>query len=355
MRILLLGEFSGLHKNLQIGLREAGHDVDLVSSGDGFKAIHGDIAPPRLSRYRTLDKLKFRYDTYNFIKKLSGYDVVQLINVNVLIGKWFPYSSALSYLKKNNGKVFLLAAGSDAFYWQRSRPLLSYGPFEDVLKYDIKTAESPLNSNKALVFNEYVARNVDGVIPIAYEYTLGYKKLLNIKETVALPIDVKNIKFQPNKKREKLKAFHGLNRYGFKGTRHVEAAFNSLNTTMSDNLDCQIKGGLPLIDYLKLLQESNVVIDQVNSYSYGMNALYAAAMGKVVLSGAEPECLNELQVENCPIVNVKPDPNDIEEKVLQVLDGVTDLRSWSEMSRSYVERFHCCNKVAETYINTWLI
>lgn len=353
MRILLLGEFSGLHKNLQIGLREAGHDVDLVSSGDGFKAIHGDIAPPRLSRYRALDKLKFRYDYYNFVKKLSGYDVVQLMNVNVLIGNWFPYSNALSYLRKNNGKVFLLAAGSDAFYWQRSRPLLSYGPFEDVLKYDIKSAESPLNSNKALLFNEYIARNVDGVIPIGYEYTLGYKNLPNIKETIPLPIDVQNIKFQPNTKREKLKVFHGLNRYGFKGTRHVEAAFNSLNTTMSDKLDFQIKGGLPLNEYLKILQESNVVIDQVNSYSYGMNAIYAAAMGKVVLSGAEPECLNELQVQNCPIVNVKPDPNDIEEKVLQVLNGKRNFSDWSEMSRSYVERVHCCNKVAQRYIESW--
>ena len=35
MKILLLGEYSGLHLNLRDGLRELGHDVVLASAGDG--------------------------------------------------------------------------------------------------------------------------------------------------------------------------------------------------------------------------------------------------------------------------------------------------------------------------------
>ena len=37
MKILLLGDFSAVHKNLKDGLLELGHDVVLASDGDGFK------------------------------------------------------------------------------------------------------------------------------------------------------------------------------------------------------------------------------------------------------------------------------------------------------------------------------
>ena len=39
MRILLLGEYSGVHYNLSVGLKALGHDVTLASGGDYWKAI----------------------------------------------------------------------------------------------------------------------------------------------------------------------------------------------------------------------------------------------------------------------------------------------------------------------------
>jgi hypothetical protein len=38
MRILLLGEFSGLHSALRDGLRELGHEAFVASHGDGYIA-----------------------------------------------------------------------------------------------------------------------------------------------------------------------------------------------------------------------------------------------------------------------------------------------------------------------------
>ena len=131
MKILLLGEFSGLHKNLQAGLRHSGHEVNLVSWGDGFKKIFGDINPPNPPKKNTISRVMFRWTYYNFLKNLSGYDVVQLMSPYVLLEKYFPYVCALELLKKNNGRVFLLAAGSDAFFWQYVRPQLRYGVFDD--------------------------------------------------------------------------------------------------------------------------------------------------------------------------------------------------------------------------------
>ena len=43
MRILLIGEYSNLHWGLSEGLREAGHEVCVLSNGDFWKNYRRDI------------------------------------------------------------------------------------------------------------------------------------------------------------------------------------------------------------------------------------------------------------------------------------------------------------------------
>ena len=43
MKILLIGEYSNLHNSLKQGLQKKGHEVVLLSSGDGFKNFDSDI------------------------------------------------------------------------------------------------------------------------------------------------------------------------------------------------------------------------------------------------------------------------------------------------------------------------
>ena len=45
MRVLLMGEFSGLFTNLKNGLLELGVDCRLASIGDGWKEIPGSDMP----------------------------------------------------------------------------------------------------------------------------------------------------------------------------------------------------------------------------------------------------------------------------------------------------------------------
>ena len=44
MKILLVGEFSGLHNHLKKGLMAIGHEVTLVNNGDAFKDFPTDIS-----------------------------------------------------------------------------------------------------------------------------------------------------------------------------------------------------------------------------------------------------------------------------------------------------------------------
>ena len=72
-----------------------------------------------------------------------------------------------------------------------------------------------------------------------------------------------------------------------KGTRFIESAFKKLENSKFHNHEFVIKGQLPLKQYLKEIESSTIIVDQCFSRSYGMNALYAMSLGKVVLSGAE--------------------------------------------------------------------
>ena len=72
---------------------------------------------------------------------------------------------------------------------------------------------------------------------------------------------------------------------------------------------------MPLKEYLKALKQSNIVIDQVNSYSLGMNGLFALAMGKVVLGGSEKESLKSQGIKNSPVINVLPSKESIIEAI----------------------------------------
>ena len=96
MRILLLGEYSRLHNSLKEGLIELGHEVILVSSGDGFKKYPADysIEPkwcntqlgniPRQIIHKLfhfdIAKIENAIRFYFLLPQLKGFDIVQLIN-----------------------------------------------------------------------------------------------------------------------------------------------------------------------------------------------------------------------------------------------------------------------------------
>ena len=228
MKILLLGEFSGFHTGLKEGLNSLGHEVTLASSSDGYKNIRGaDISfDPKLPGIA--GKVENRLRPLAALPSLKGFDVVQLINPFVFDYFGFPKEFFIKKIKNNNKKFFLSACGTDAFYFQIARMKLRYGPFQDILDFDLNSITCRFQEKEALVFNRWVAELADGIIPIMYDYECGYADLPNLKPTVPLPINLQKYEYSENRIHEKLMIFHGLSRYGFKGTRHVEEAFDVL-------------------------------------------------------------------------------------------------------------------------------
>jgi hypothetical protein len=353
MKILLFGEFSGLHNNLKNGLVKLGHKVVIAAGKDGYKDIGNDInLDPSLPGL--LGMLESRLKPFVKISELSGYDIVQTINPFFPNAKLFPKLAFYNLLSKLNNKFFMLAAGSDAYWWKHSREKLKYGPFEDFLKYDIKSNNFYMQSNKAYSYNTKILNMVDGVIPIMHEYEVAYSNSSKRLTTIPLPINIESVKFTKNIVKKKIVIFHGLSRYGFKGTRHVEEAFSILRKAYPNDLELIIAGQLPLKEYLKIMQKTNVVIDQTSSYSLGMNGIYALAMGKVVLGGAEPEGLKSLGIKNSPVINITPS----KESIILAIEGIIERKKFIEEmgyeSRLFAINEHCSVKVAQKYVDTWV-
>ena len=353
MKILLLGEYSGLHKNLKEGLVALGHDVTIASTGDGFKKIKPDIDLKVDGNLivKSFKKVKQRFYLLNLVKE---YDLVQLMNPFLFYNNLFPNIWFFNKLINNSNKFFILAAGDDSYFWRVGREKLSYSPFKDFLKYDLVGAKSFfMESDKAFKVNSFVANKVDGIIPIMYEYECSYEGHRNLKNTIPIPINTSKISYKENIVADKIVIFHGLNRYGFKGTRHVEEAFSILRKKYPNELELIIKGGIPLKDYLNLMSKTNIVIDQMNSYSLGVNGIYAMAMGKVVLGGAEPEALKSHGVTFSPVINLKPSAESIVFAVEEILLNKEKIKELGIKSRKYAEKIHGHIKIAERYVETW--
>ncbi len=353
MKILLIGEFSGLHLNLKAGLQALGHEVTIAAYMDGFKKIPIDITLGGLYK-GFMGKLEKFVKPLYYLNSLKGFDIVQLVNANYFWDKFHYQRLIVNRLINNNGKSFLLAAGCDSFFWKYGRERLKYGPFNDSLLYDYKSSTVKYDRESWLQWNCELVDKVDGVIPIMYEYQQAYRHCRNIKPCIALPVDVNNIPYHDNIVKDKLVVFHGLNRYGYKGTRFVEEAFKLLKSRYPDRLELIIKGGMPLSEYLALMSRSNVVIDQLWSHSNGMNGVYALAMGKVVLGGAEPESLQLLGVETSPVINLTPDTASIVTALENLLGKLDQFPDFGLRARMFAEKVHGHITVAEKYIASWM-
>jgi hypothetical protein len=354
VKILLLGEYSALHKNLKEGLIELGHEAIVAGFGDSFKKVPVDVSF-NSDLYGIFGKVHQLIKPLLYLPSMKGYDVVQLINPFLFHNSfYFPNEYFYNKIQKENKKFFLLAAGDDAYFWKYGRKKLRYGPFDDILKYDYKRTSHYMELESSFEFNRKIVNLCNGVIPIMYEYELSYEAAINnLCATIPIPINTNVIKFSENTVKSRLVIFHGLNRYGFKGTRHVEVAFDYLRKKYPNDLELIIDGKMPINEYLKILNRSNVVIDQVYSYSLGLNGIYAMAMGKVVMGGAEPESLTSLGVKDSPAINLYPSPNSIIEQVENLLDSRYQVVEIGRKSRVFAEKIHGHVNVAKRYIKTW--
>jgi glycosyltransferase involved in cell wall biosynthesis len=211
-----------------------------------------------------------------------------------------------------------------------------------------------MQTQKAMRFHSWALGLSAGVIPTSFDYSVGYKGCRKLTKVVPLPLDPGPFTYTDNRiSNSKIRIFHGLNRYGYKGTRHIERALQVLQSRYPARVEVNIVGRIPLNQYLELLKDANIVIDQTHSQYIGMNALQGMAMGKVVLSGSEQVALEAIGVDTCPVVNIVANSSDIVSKLEEFIHDPSKLLIVGEASREYVERVHGHVAVASQYLGLW--
>ncbi len=361
MKILLVGEYSGLHSSLAFGLRKLGHDVVLASDGDSWKGFKRDID---LERDWCKSKLTFVFKLIRNLKYFRGYEVVQLINPNFIMLKPFLLKIIFKYLKKYNKSVFLGANGTDSVFIRYG---LSGRYSKSILNQKILRSDPMIVDyiNKQLIpknerLNRYIADRVDGITAVCAEYYIAYKAIFPQKTIfIPLPIDTKEVAFcnTVQKDTQPLKFFlgHLKKRSKLKGTDIIEEALKDLKRNYEDQIELQIVSGVPYDEYINLLNSSHVLCDQLYSYGCGVNGVIGLSKGLIVVGGGD-EGMYKLfkEIKNKPIVDLPSQKEDVYKELEKLLLNKSSLYKKALNSRRYAEKHHDVLKIAKKYEQFWM-
>lgn len=364
MRILLLGEYSNVHNGLAKGLRLLGHDVCVVSDGDSWKNYPRDID---ISRKSTgfFDTLNYIIRLHRLLPKMKGYDVVQLINPMFLELRAPRIRRYYDYIRRNNKKVFLGAFGMD-YYWVKTCLDCKTFRYSDFNLGEKKRTEETYNkeyiadwlNGEKRPLNEYIANDSDGIICGLYEYYKCYSPVFPDKTTfIPFPIDTDSK--QEKEKRDSSKPvrfFIGIqkNRSEYKGTDVMLRALERIKNDYPTCCEIVKAESVPFSEYQHMMDSSDILLDQLYSYTPGMNGLLAMSKGIVLVGGGEDEQYDLIGEKDLrPIINVLPNEDDVYMKLKAIVENPSLIDNMSKDSIEYIRRHHNYKKVAKQYIDFW--
>lgn len=366
MKIIIIGEYSGFSKSLNKGLRQLGHDSFVFSWGDVFKKIEPDERTYliNVSNYHLFNKVirgsaRIRrifsaLKLHSFVKntfKNEKADIVLVINMaflkesnNIFIPRFSD--KLLLYMTTESHNIYMSSCGNDYI-------VNSYLPFNKRTNEYLMFKYLQNNNEQKRKFEHHI-RNIKGIFPIAYDYALAY--LYNQKQygyfvfpTIPLPFDVNSVKSH-NVISERIVIMHGVSRPFEKGSYIILSALEKIKIDFPDKVDVQVVRNLPLKDYLKVMKDSNIIVDQCYGCSNGMNTIEALSMGKVVLSGNLKEYHCVYTNQDNPVVNIEPNSDQIYNALAMLINNPDRIKEISIASRRFAEENHDCVNVARKYI-----
>lgn len=356
MRILLLGEYSNVHTTLADGLRSLGHEVVTASNGDFWKNYPRDIDLSRPTG--SFSGLRLWLKVIRHIKQFRGFDIVQIINPLFLELKAEHLFPIFAYLKKHNKKIILCAFGMDYYWVKRSEEMIfRYGDFNigDTIRHTAeadKARRDWLGTSKERL-NKYCANLSDAIVTGLYEYDACYRPLFPDKTTfIPYPIKPSASHEITSSANKPIRIFIGISkaRSAYKGTDIMLQAATDLKKKYPERVDLQIAEAIPFQQYRNMMLGSDMILDQLYSYTPAMNALEAMNHGIICVGGGEPENYDILgETTLRPIINVHPDYNSVYKELENLILHPEILPILKQQSIEYIARHHDFIKVARKY------
>ena len=387
MKILLIGEASFLHNTLKKGLVERGHRVTTMSDGNGWHDAPRDIDLRRDGRWGKLGGLWVVWQLLRHLPQLCGNDVVQIHNYQFvpLMYRW--NTLLLRFLKLTNRCVVKGCFGDDPQIFRRqAQGVPAYsdtywsGQLQNADQHRDRIAEVVEHGAEAS-WRKTTAM-ADALVPCLYEYWLDYNEPPYAAKLHYIPLPMECEKMvrwcdgemvkcvgndtpsHPNDSQlptnlttspsHHLTILIGLQpkRDFMKGAMRIATFVEEVARRHPGKVQIKYVEGVPYDEYMRLLAEADVLVDQLYSYTPSMNSLAAMARGTVVIGGGEEEYYEFIGEDTLrPIINVRPDVPD-EENIAAIeralfTDGT--LERMAQESIQFVHKYHDYRHVAEQY------
>lgn len=389
MKILLIGEASFLHNTLKKGLVERGHRVTTMSDGNGWHDAPRDIDLRRDGRWGKLGGLRVVWQLLRHLPQLCGNDVVQIHNYQFvpLMYRW--NTLLLRFLKLTNRRVVKGCFGDDPQIFRRqAQGVPAYsdtywsGQLQNADQHRDRIAEVVEHGAEASW--RKTTHMADALVACLYEYWLDYNEPPYAEKLhyIPLPIECEEMvrwcdgekvkcvgndtpsPSQPNDSQlptnlttsppHHLTILIGLQpkRDFMKGAMKIATFVEEVARRHLGKVQIKYVEGVPYDEYMHLLAEADVLVDQLYSYTPSMNSLAAMARGTVVIGGGEEEYYEFIGEKTLrPIINVRPDVPD-EENIAAIERALfTDdmLERMAQESIQFVHKYHDYRLVAKQY------
>lgn len=357
MKILLIDDVSGVHQNLRDGLHELGHECHLLlikeedsRNIDNVINIHRPLGRGIIpSVARTLNK-------YIESRTLEHYDAICIAHRLSLIDRpLFLRYKDLPSIRQSTSHLTYIALGCDEVGFVAGNSKLPYRPcqgceVEDVAGKTCIKSTRPLHTKAMELLNKYI----DSVVIPAVEYEHVSEKFHGMSYKIPFPINVNKIPWRPAISTPgTVRIVHTPTRVGFKGTSIISRAIETLLMEGQD-IEYRQVSNLSYKDYIKNVEDADVVIDQVRSQSAGMNALIMLAMGKIVVSGNTVLAKEFFTFgDESPVFDGDPDVNNLTIALREIIKIRSKYKMIADAGRHYVQKHHGSKHVAAKYIELW--
>lgn len=362
MKILFLGDYSNLHGILATYLRSHGHEVTLVSDGCRCMDLESDI---RLARRRGLfSGYDYLYKIMALMPRLAGYDVVQLINPHFFSLKPGKLIYFFKELARQNGAMFLSLAGNDHFFVRQCAlgEMFRFSEFRVGHELTPFTERDPDHEAGYLLpsvrnFSLDLYSRLDGAMSVLPEYDMAARPELGDRLIFTnLPIDLTELQPAHFRIDGKVRILVGMRSELIlsKGTDTLLKAAQLVEKEMPGRVEVVNVRDMPWRNYKEELKRAHIVLDQLYSYSPGMNALSAMALGRVTGTGAQPEYYDYLGEESRPLFELAPAPaEEIAGRLKTLIADEEKMAGMGAGGRAIVERHNDVRIVADRYLEHW--
>lgn len=364
-KILLLGDYSNCHANLAKGLRKLGREVTVMAPVNYLSSKEVDIDTSRKSG-KIGGLMLYLKALTKYAGNMKGYDVVAIndpVFLNLRPERLLPI---FKRLKANNRAIFYTAMSNDVNYLrmcQDDNSPLKFSEFFIDCKPSPWYLENPGRFadwfNPSLVsYEDFVFDNLDGAVSVLYEYHKGLEYRFDESKIAygGISVNTGAVPFVGIEEKPKIRMFLGRDkkRIKMKGADILEMAANNIVGKYPDKVELKIAENIPYKDFVEELKKSDIVLDQVYSYTPATTALLSMAMGKTVVSGGETEYYDFIgEKENRPIINASYDVDELTRTLENLVLNRDFIKSNAYRSREFVEKHNDIEVVARRFLDFW--